>query len=237
MPDRDDIKAVMSRVLEQWKRDLRVAMPGKIVSYDAGTQLASVQPQIRREIRQLADDRGRVFDDMPIIPAVPVCFPRFGPWFMSFPIAAGHHCLLIVNDQDLTRWRETGEVGDPYMPSSHHIADAVAVPGLFPEDDALGSAHASNLVVGRDGGPQLHITGDDIRAGGSSATDRVATVKDLQAIYDAISTAKTSAQDGGAFLQQTILQVLDGMGFPSGSPMLHTTSDDYPAPVEPDDPE
>jgi hypothetical protein len=182
MPDRDDIKAVMSRILDQWKRDLRVAMPGKIVSYDAGTQLASVQPQIRRELRQLVDDRGRVFDDMPIIPAVPVCFPRFGPWFLSFPVQAGDHCLLIVCDQDLTRWRETGDVVDPYMPSSHHIADAVAVPGLFPEANALGGAHASNLVLGHDSGAQIHVTGGEIRLGGASASDPVARKSDLDAI-------------------------------------------------------
>lgn len=237
MGQRDEIVAVMQRVLDQWKRDLRVATPGQIRSYDPETQTADVQPHIRRELRRLSDERERVFDDMPIIPTVPVCFPRFGPWFVSFPIADGDYCLLLVCDQDLTRWREQGRTGDPYMPSSHHIADAVAIPGIFPEGAALGDAHPDHLVIGKDGGPRVHITGDDIRAGDADATDRVATVKDLQAIYDAIQAAKTGSQDGGAFLQQTILQVLDGMGFPSGSAMLRTSAGDYPDPEEPDDPE
>ncbi|MFW6031643.1 MAG: Gp138 family membrane-puncturing spike protein, partial [Myxococcota bacterium] len=189
MGQRDEIVAVMQRVLDQWKRDLRVATPGQIRSYDPSAQTADVQPQIRRELRRLSDERERVFDDMPIIPNVPVCFPRFGPWFVSFPIADGDYCLLLVCDQDLTRWREQGRTGDPYMPSSHHISDAVAVPGLFPEAAALSDAHADHLVIGKDGGPTLHVTDDDVRVGGASAGKRVALVEDLEELKQAIASA------------------------------------------------
>jgi hypothetical protein len=186
----DDLSDVLARVLEQWKRGLRVAMPGRVVSYDVAKQTVDVEPQIRRELRDVDDDRERVFEALPIVPSVPVCFPRFGQWFVSFPIAAGDFVMLLVADQDLTRWREQGTVVDPYLPSSHHLSDAVALPGIFPASAALEDASASDLVIGQDGGAQIHVRPDgQIHVAGDEA---LALAANLAAHLDAISADLTA---------------------------------------------
>lgn len=95
----------------------------------------------------------------------------------------------------------------------HHIGSAVFYPGLWDETQALTEAHADNLVVGVEGGPQIHIKPNgEVHLGGEAAADWVALAAkvgtELNAIRTDIDTLKAAfvawvpnPPDGGAALK------------------------------------
>lgn len=138
--------------------DVHTAMPGRVESYDATTQLASVKPLLKRSLRDV--DNNEVVEDLPIISDVPVAFPRAGDWFMAFPVAQGNTVLLVFCERNLDQWIERGGDVDPGDLRLHPLDGAVAIPGVYSQPDALTDAHAENLVIGKTGGAQIHIKAD-----------------------------------------------------------------------------
>lgn len=136
-------------------------MPARIVEYDAAEQKASVQPLLQRRVR--GEDGQEFIESLPIIPDVPVAFPRSGSFFVSFPLQPGDSVMLIFSERSLDKWSQTtgtDEV-DPDDFRMHDLTDAVAYPGLYPFGASLSDADPENLVIGVDsGGVQLHFSRD-----------------------------------------------------------------------------
>lgn len=176
---------------EQLELRMDTAFPGRVQSYDPVLQVADVVPLIRKQVPQ--PDGGYVMEELPVLPCTPVCFPRMGPWFLSFPIAPGDTGLVIVCSGAIGHWRVGGgDVTDPGDLRRQHIAHSIFLPmGLVPRTRSLtqtGAAGATDgrptgVVLGSDaaGGPRVLLRADggiEIVAGGrvsirSSATTRV----------------------------------------------------------------
>ena len=107
-------------------RDVHVSLPGRIESYDARKQRASVAPLIAVA---LADGTTA---DLPVINEVPVVWPRGGGAILSFPLQPGDTVLLIFSERSLDEWCQQGGASTPSDPRSHDLSDAVAIPGLYP---------------------------------------------------------------------------------------------------------
>ena len=73
--------------LESRLIDFHTAMIGKVQHYDAKKQTADVVPQIKRLIE--SEDGEMIAESLPILPDVPVLFPRANSFFFSVPIKAG----------------------------------------------------------------------------------------------------------------------------------------------------
>lgn len=159
------------------QNELHTALVGRIESYDASRQTADVRVMQKRALT--TNDGGRVFEQLPILRRVPVVQLRatVGGWFVHMPIAAGDEVVLFVLERDYQRWRQTGDESVTPDTRLHHLANAIAYPGLPSSGNLLASPPADKLVIGQIGGIEItisdggivEITGaTEVRAGGTA---------------------------------------------------------------------
>lgn len=154
------LEEVIRLAMEHRIGDLHVAIPAKVVEYDNASQTASVQPLLQSST--LAPDGKEIGPDtLPIVQQVPVVFPRAGGFFISFPVQEGDHVLLVMCERSIDRFMYgDGDVTDPVDLRMHHLADAVAYPGLYPLSRNIKDAGKTDMRIGKDGGIQLRMQND-----------------------------------------------------------------------------
>lgn len=106
---------------------LRVAMPGIIQSFDPDTVTCTVQPAIYGQ--KVGEDGKATSEAIPILPDVPVVFPRGGGCTLTFPVKAGDECLLVFSDRCIDFWWQNGGVQEAVDPRQHDLSDAFAIVG------------------------------------------------------------------------------------------------------------
>lgn len=135
--------------------ELHISMPGRVKSYDAAKQTAEIIPCVRGTIPD--GDGNTLHEDLPVIPNVPIAWPRGGGFYMHFPLAVGDHVWLVFNTTSFAQWRATGEVSDPGDLRRGTLSYPWAYPGAAPDAQALSDAPAGQAVLGggvfRVGGP------------------------------------------------------------------------------------
>lgn len=135
--------------LDRHEIELRGPQPGRVESYDPTLQVADVMPMLRLPVEQA--DGSHVQEDPPVVPSVPVLWPRVGAWFLSMPIAPGDFVLLVPCEGDWSKWwAEDAGLSDVPDVRRHHLAHCVALPGFFPRPRALAQTGAADSVVGGD---------------------------------------------------------------------------------------
>ena len=138
---------LLELVINSKLADLHVALPGEIVEYDAGTNQASVQPQIKRRFESTME-----LVSLPILNNVPVVFPRSGDSHLVFPVKSGTTGQILFNERSLDAWQQAGRDVDPDDFRRHDLNDAVFLPGLSPQTDLprrLGPDDALEIRHGR----------------------------------------------------------------------------------------
>jgi len=73
--------------------------------------------------------------------------------------------LIVFAESDLGAWRDSGQDSDPGDERRHGLAGAVFIPGLDTVARALVDAGTGHLVVGKDGGPAIHIDASFVQLG------------------------------------------------------------------------
>jgi len=111
------------REMENAAGNLRVAMPGRIVSFDAENQTATVQPLLREYVR------GK-WVDMPQLLDVPCIFPRAGGYCLTFPVKEGDECQIQFNDMCIDSWWQSGGIQNQLECRRHDLSDATCHLGL-----------------------------------------------------------------------------------------------------------
>ena len=173
-----DLESVIRAWLDRHELELRGPLPGRVESYDAATQTANVMPMLRLPLPPPTHDEPVAYEDPPVVPCVPVLWPRVGTWFLSLPLQPGDYVLLVPCEGDWSEvWANgTGEPSSPPDIRRHHLAHCVALPGFFPRRHALTQAGAAGsggspslptgLVLGSDdaSGPRVQL-----RANGNAA--------------------------------------------------------------------
>ncbi len=193
MSDTPTLAEVFSEILTEALESVHTALPGRVESYNSSTQTADVKPMV-------LDPDGT---PLPVLPNVPVAFQRGGGGFLSFPLVSGDFVFVICAEASLDQWRAKAAETAPGDVRRHHLTAAVALPCLYPSARALVSAHATNVVLGVDAGPQIHVTPTTVGLGSAApvsgvakaiATDaEVAKLKaDITALKVATSTAITA---------------------------------------------
>ena len=113
--------------LQALKRDilfsLHCALPGTVVSFDAESQTAVIQPAVSRVIPTVAEGSPSSVS-MPLLRDVPVFMP------VSFEVNPGDACLVIFADCDIDAWFETGEAEVPASGRMHSLSDGFAFVGF-----------------------------------------------------------------------------------------------------------
>lgn len=111
--------------------DLHTALPGIVQSYDPATQTAEIQIAIQRV------KVDGTFEDIPLLPDVPVLWPRVGEGILHFPMAAGDTVLVVFAERDCDNFRGRAAIQPPASARRHSYADAVAIPGFRIETDSF----------------------------------------------------------------------------------------------------
>lgn len=146
---RPTLAAVLRRASESHLADVRISVPGKVVTYDPGRASVSVQPLIRDRVQ---DETGVwIAERLPVIPGVPVAFPRGGGLHLTFPIAPGDTGLILFSDSALDKWLSEGGEVDPIEPRSFSVNDAAFLPGVRPFKGSAAAAAAGHISIGADG--------------------------------------------------------------------------------------
>jgi hypothetical protein len=167
------------------RASIHVAMPGRIQSYDPVHQVADIIIGVKDSLIDPEGDGEYMHLTYPVLPAVPILFPRMGRWFMAMSVEPGDAVQLLFNSSAIGVWRRSTRVGNIEGlqralqgitlvgdVARHHITHAVAVLGLETYGRALNHAPdgfnqpASNanaaMVWGSDleDGARMTIRGD-----------------------------------------------------------------------------
>jgi hypothetical protein len=169
--------------MEAAVKTVMTSLPGKVVSYDPATKLATVEPMVHNG------------NPIKPIPDVPVKWPRFGGYRLIGPLNVGDEVTLHFYKWDPSRFRVSGERSQSNAVREAGIY-AIAVPGSETE----GSAYNGG---GGDG--KLHLGIDnavtEIKVDEDSITLKAATVNlvsdspsDAAALASKVNAALTKIQ-------------------------------------------
>lgn len=184
-----DLAELLRASVREGLAQVHTAIPGVVESYDPVKQTANVLPTVKRPFVNLDGSEG--IDEYPVIPNVPVGFPRGGGYFVSLPLQTGDDVLLVFSEQSIDLWSESDGKGvvDPVDFRRFDLSDAIAIPGGYPVSRALGDSISEGMALGREGGLQVRITENAVEittSGSTSAAEYVALSGLVQTALDKI---------------------------------------------------
>lgn len=177
---------------------LHVAFPAIVVSYDAATRRAALQPVFKARSKAGALLRA------PQLQGVPVAFPGGAGGGLTWALAAGDEVIVIVSERRLARWLERGGEVDPWegadlgvqLPELHRLDDGIAIPA--PLSNARAAARPSTtdgVTLEAQGAAPVKLGADDAAAG-VALGDKVDS--NLSAIVDKLTKLELWASTVGA---------------------------------------
>ncbi|MCP4570116.1 MAG: hypothetical protein GY841_21250 [FCB group bacterium] len=153
------LEEVIERGAEYVLDDRFHFLPGRIVEYSAGPpQIADVE--VLNKIPVIFEDAEETVEEFPILREIPVLFPHFGKFFISFPFKKGDFVAIQIADFSQDQYLSSqGNVTNVIDPRRNDLSDACVVPLAFsPLAKHIEEAHPDNMVIGIDeGGMQLHF--------------------------------------------------------------------------------
>ena len=180
---------LIQKVLDAALDEMRVALPGIVEKVDIAAQTVDVRPML---IHRLVDDGGGVTqEELPLLPSVPIEWQSAGGFFITMPIAKGDTGLLVFCDWPIDQWLQRGGAApvDPLDIRAHSLTSATFSPGLRDSKNPIADAHAENMVLGKDGGSQIHIKPNgEVHLTAEAAAQFIALA---QKVLDELTVAKT----------------------------------------------
>ena len=173
---------------------LRVALPGKVVSYNSKTHLATVQPL-------LMDLGTKEFPEtLPPVPRVPIAHPRTAAGAVFLPVAKGDLVTLLFSDRALDAWKAgVGQPVDPDNTRQHDLSDCWAIPGGYPEGAKPGQRFPGALEVWLKPGTKFAV--------GNGTAELLAVIDDLASALGSLLSAIQAETHTSA------------LGYPTGPPL------------------
>ncbi len=179
-------ETVLRRLVQVALRGLVTCEPGVIESYDASNCTADAQPLL---LKSVSTETGPALVRQPPVTHAPVVFLGGGGARLTFPVARGDECLLLVASRSLDRWSAFGGEVDPQDNRHHHLTDAIVLVGLA-SPATVKPAHATATV----------LESDDLRLGDDTAA-LLSLKADLQGFVDIFTSWTPVGTDGGAALK------------------------------------
>lgn len=121
---------VIIALLKDREKQITVAVPGEVLSWDSSTETATVAPL-------LLDHVGA---QRPQVRQCPVVFPG-----AYWDIQVGETGILVVCDEDFTDWWRTGQTLSPATQQNHDIGNAVFLPGFRASTNAR--THVTDAAI------------------------------------------------------------------------------------------
>ncbi len=130
-------------------QNVHVALPARVERFDSDKQVADVQPLLL--VPLIDEDGTETTERLPVIPNVPVIFPRGSGFHLVFPLAVGDNVMVVFCERSLDLWKSRGGEVNPVEQTMHSLKGAVCYPGLYPNTSPVPSFPSNKLVVGKDG--------------------------------------------------------------------------------------
>jgi hypothetical protein len=221
MPDTSPgLASVISEAMRTQLVDVHTALPGRVESYDGSRQVADVKPMLRRVIRR--ENMERVSEELPVLPCVPVLWPRGGGAFISLPLQAGDFGFLLFAEYSLDRFRSTGDDVDPGDERRHDLANAVFLPcGPFPSSQTISDTSGSEVRIGIDEDYVIGISASEAKLP-HDATEFLARADRVLSELNSIKTAFDAHTHAGSATAPT------GPVSPTGTPIVPLPSPSDP---------
>lgn len=190
------ISPTMIDVLRRWfdlrLRDLHVAIPAVVESYDAVAQTVDATPQVM--MYEATEDGTEKAQPVPRCVKCPVLFPGAGGFRLTFPIQQGDTVLLLFSESSIDLWLKNGGLIDPTDKRRHHWSDGIALPGLHPNTAPWSKASTSGATIGNDNGPQIVFRSDAIELGGDDSDVPSDYVALAQKVLDNLNALRSHFQ-------------------------------------------
>lgn len=126
------------------------ALPGIIVTFDKTKMTATVQPAIQGMVR--GKDRKLTFENLPVLPDVPVVFPHAGGYTLTFPVKAGDEGLLVVSSRCIDAWWQSGGVQKPMESRMHDLSDCMLILGPMSQAKKIDNVSDTTVQLRSDDG-------------------------------------------------------------------------------------
>lgn len=134
--------------------EIHTALPGEIISYNAGLGTATVKP-----IGKYVTSDGKELN-YPTITEAPVCFPfcQNAGVGIAFPVKKGDSCIIIISEVELDSWRSGA---DSEGSLRFDLTSAMVIPGLLEGgNEASEKAAKENSAIVTAGDVTLAVSGD-----------------------------------------------------------------------------
>jgi hypothetical protein len=193
---RKDPAELLAAVTESERREIVTTFDATIVSYDRATQMAEIQPKLKRKF-------GDKELTAPALQKIRIAMPAGGGFGMHYDLKAGDPVVAHARMRNTDASQTDGSDADAAPGRMHDMSDSIAFPGGG--DDAktmtnmpAGGAHygatdgkkgmqvradgSTAIVGGPDGSDKLKVTPNgkvDLQAGGESLFQIIADVVTL----------------------------------------------------------
>jgi len=197
------LQAVDLHIRSYLHHHVHTAIPARVEAYDEVTNTCFATPTIGLPVRN--EDGDLTYEQAPVIPFVPVCFPRAGDYIITFPLAEGDTVLLVFSELSTAEWLDSGDFSEPIDVQKFSDGYPFAIPGAFPggakplsNDPTDRAARTGGIVIGKHNGEnRIEISSTGIKLG-KTAVDFVALASKVDAVISTIANAVPVANDGGA---------------------------------------
>jgi hypothetical protein len=132
------------QAIEAAKRQSHTNLPGIVVTYNATTKRADIQPGLNRLVPTDVDGEFSS-ERLPVIPDVPVVWPAGGGSWFQGDLIPGEGVLLVCCEADPSEFLRRGSVSDPADVRTASLAHAVAIPGLRPDGSVIPASPAAAI--------------------------------------------------------------------------------------------
>lgn len=174
-----NLESVIGLAMEALAGRINTALPARVDSYDAPSQLATVTPMVKRPVPSSEGDASFSFEALPQIRDVRVIHPGGQDWALHIPLKPGDSVLLIVLQWDPSGWQQTGEVSAPADTRTHSIAHAIALPGYRRDGQRLAGVSSDYPTFRASGGFTVTLKPTGMEVGGASDAAALASKVNL----------------------------------------------------------
>lgn len=173
--------------------EIHTSLPCRVEKIDTATQTVDVKPLIKR--RAINPDGTEIDESIPVIPRVPLAWPRAGKFFVTWPIKPGDLVEVVISESSRDNFQAgDGAEVDPDDFRRFDLSDAWAYPGAgYPESRAIENFDPDDLVIGVDGGVVAHFKeSGEIALGSKDPADNVALASLVKAVVNDLRTWASS---------------------------------------------
>ena len=184
----DDPEEQIRAAIEQHMSRMWTSAMGRVVSYDAAKQTASVQLTVKSFVK--GEDGKRKAVDIPVLQDVPVQFPGSGGQTMTFPVAVGDEVMVNFLSRASDAQQQSGGDQNPTDASVNSLSHPRALLGFKSAPKALANVSTTATEVrSDDGNTKISISG----AGGVGvATDKSVAITAAEGVTIGSGSGETA---------------------------------------------